>query len=94
MFLYKYDLVNVRLTTTNKQLYNIFFEEKKTEINFRKLYLFILFLKNLQEVAMKDTPSRIPTSKTFLLLFIGKSLQFLNGLHLLIKPVDDVIEHF
>lgn len=64
MFLYKYDLVNVRLTTTNKQLYNIFFEKKQTEINFRKLYLFILFLKNLQEVAMKDTPSRIPTSKT------------------------------
>lgn len=64
MFLYKYNLVNVRLTTTNKQLYNIFFEKNQTEINFRKLYLFILFLKNLQEVAMKDTPSRIPTSKT------------------------------
>lgn len=46
---------------------------------------------------MKDTQSRIPTSKTqvqSLLLFIGQSLQFLNGLHLLIKPVDDVIENF
>lgn len=76
---------------------NIFFEKTKQRYISSKVNLFILFLKNLQEIAMKDTQSRIPTSKTqvqSLLLFFGKSLQFLNGLHLLIKPVDDVIQNF